>query len=372
MKTKLLGREGIGEAAELLRRGGLVAFPTETVYGLGGDALDPEASRKIYAAKGRPSDNPLIIHVSGITEVPRLVKELTEPAEKLMEAFWPGPLTIVLPKSDIVPMETTGGLPTVALRCPENAVTLELIRLSGVPLAGPSANSSGKPSPTEAEHVYHDLKGKIEMILDDGPVGIGVESTIIDMTEAVPTLLRPGAVTLEELEEALGQHVAVDPAIIAGTLSEGIHPKAPGMKYRHYAPEAEMTMVTTRTRKEEPGMPLAVWAREDETVYRRMLELVNADFDAGKAAAILCSEEALPFFSARMIGPRLYILGRRSEPLTMTHNLFRVLREFDREGIKRVVTESYPSTGLGLALMNRLRKACGQREDVVQEQELEI
>lgn len=368
METKLLGRDGIGEAAEVLRRGGLVAFPTETVYGLGGDALDPEASRKIYAAKGRPSDNPLIVHVSGISEVPRLVKELTEPARKLMEAFWPGPLTLVLPKSELVPPETTGGLSTVALRCPENAVTLELIRLSGVPLAGPSANSSGKPSPTEAEHVYHDLKGKIEIILDDGPVGIGVESAIIDMTEAVPTLLRPGAVTPEELSEVLGQPVAVDPAIIAGTLSEGIHPKAPGMKYRHYAPEAEMTMVTTRARKEAPGMPLALWARGDEAVYRRMLELANADAVAGKSTAILCSEEALSYFSACLKGPKLYVLGKRSEPLTMTRNLFRVLREFDREGIRRVVTESYPSTGLGFALMNRLGKACGQREDVVHEE----
>ena len=189
METIVKGMEGVRQAAEIIKNGGLVAFPTETVYGLGGNALDPDASRKIYAAKGRPSDNPLIVHVSCISEVQPLVSQFPGDAEKLMETFWPGPLTIILPKSDIVPYETTGGLETVAIRCPENRLTLSFIKASGLPIAGPSANTSGKPSPTEATHVLHDLNGRIDMILDDGPVGIGVESTIIDMSGEVPTLL---------------------------------------------------------------------------------------------------------------------------------------------------------------------------------------
>ena len=242
MKTKIFGKEGISEAAEILKQGGLVAFPTETVYGLGGNGLDKEAAKKIYAAKGRPSDNPLILHVSSIEEVTPLVKTLPEKAKKLMEAFWPGPLTLVLPKSDIVPKESTGGLETVALRSPENALTLALIRACGFPIAGPSANLSGRPSPTEAAHVLEDLGGRIEGILEDGAVGIGVESTIVDLSEDSPTLLRPGAITIEDLEEVLGEKVAIDPTLLGKSMTEGFIPKAPGMKYRHYAPKAEMIL----------------------------------------------------------------------------------------------------------------------------------
>ena len=286
METIVKGMEGVQQAAEIIRRGGLVAFPTETVYGLGGNALDPEASRKIYAAKGRPSDNPLIVHVSCIDEVPPLVSEFPDSARKLMEAFWPGPLTIVMPKAAIVPYETTGGLETVAIRCPENRVTLAFIKAAGVPIAGPSANTSGKPSPTEAAHVYHDLQGKIEMILDDGPVGIGVESTIIDLTGDVPTLLRPGAITKEMLEACIGE-VTVDKAVI----KPNQRPKAPGMKYRHYAPNARMALVTTRLSKERDyALSEEERAEADQMVAACIDRLVDADEAAGLRVGIICCE----------------------------------------------------------------------------------
>ena len=242
METRIFSKKDIEEAARVLKAGGLVAFPTETVYGLGGNGLSRDAARKIYAAKGRPSDNPLILHVSKIEEVNPLVESIPEKAKLLMESFWPGPLTLILKKSEIVPRESTGGLDTVALRCPDNALSLALIEKAGFPIAGPSANLSGSPSPTEASHVYHDLAGRIEGILDDGAVGIGVESTILDMSGDVPTLLRPGAITLEDLTEVLGEKPEVDPTLVGKKMEDGFIPKAPGMKYRHYAPKAEMIL----------------------------------------------------------------------------------------------------------------------------------
>ena len=242
METRIFSKKDIEEAARVLKAGGLVAFPTETVYGLGGNGLSRDAARKIYAAKGRPSDNPLILHVSKIEEVNPLVESIPEKAKLLMESFWPGPLTVILKKSEIVPRESTGGLDTVALRCPDNALSLALIEKAGFPIAGPSANLSGSPSPTEASHVYHDLAGRIEGILDDGAVGIGVESTILDMSGDVPTLLRPGAITLEDLAEVLGEKPEVDPTLVGKKMEDGFIPKAPGMKYRHYAPKAEMIL----------------------------------------------------------------------------------------------------------------------------------
>ena len=229
------------EAAEILRAGGLVAFPTETVYGLGANALNEEAAKKIYAAKGRPSDNPLIAHISKPEELAPLVKEIPEAGRKLMEAYWPGPLTMIFPKSDIVPYGTTGGLDTVAIRMPSDPIANRMIALAGIPIAAPSANTSGRPSPTTAEHVYQDMNGKIEMILDGGAVGIGVESTIVDVSGPVPMLLRPGAITIEMLRETVGQ-VEIDPAI-QGPMAANVKPKAPGMKYRHYAPKAELVLV---------------------------------------------------------------------------------------------------------------------------------
>lgn len=378
MKTKIFGKEGISEAAEILKGGGLVAFPTETVYGLGGNGLDKEAAKKIYAAKGRPSDNPLILHVSSIEEVYPLVKALPEKAKKLMEAFWPGPLTLVLPKSDIVPEESTGGLETVALRSPENALTLSLIRACGFPIAGPSANLSGRPSPTEASHVFEDLGGRIEGILEDGAVGIGVESTIVDLSENCPTLLRPGAITIEDLEEVLGEKVAIDPTLLGKSMAEGFTPKAPGMKYRHYAPKAEMILFkkkkedVTRSGQEEiakfilsyGGKELSDCLEQEakKSVANAILSYGEKELSVSpeKRIWILCGEDTASLYEGdgRFT---VQILGRREEPLSMTHNLFRLLRKADEEGAELILGECYSEEGVGFALMNRLKKAAGQR-----------
>ena len=378
MKTKIFGKEGISEAAEILKQGGLVAFPTETVYGLGGNGLDKEAAKKIYAAKGRPSDNPLILHVSSIEEVYPLVKALPEKAKKLMEAFWPGPLTLVLPKSDIVPKESTGGLETVALRFPENALTLDLIRACGFPIAGPSANLSGRPSPTEAAHVLEDLGGRIEGILEDGAVGIGVESTIVDLSENCPTLLRPGAITIEDLEEVLGEKVAIDPTLLGKSMTEGFIPKAPGMKYRHYAPKAEMILFKkkeedeTRSGQEEKAKFILSYGGKElsdcpeKEVKRSVAEAIlsygekELSVSPEKRIWILCGEDTASLYEGdgRFT---VQILGRREEPLSMTHNLFRLLRQADEEGVELILGECYSEEGVGFALMNRLKKAAGQR-----------
>lgn len=238
-------REVLEKAAKIIRAGGLVAFPTETVYGLGANALDEAAAKKIYAAKGRPSDNPLIAHVSCLEEIAPLVSNMPENGKKLAKAYWPGPMTMVFPKSAIVPYGTTGGLDTVAIRMPSDPIAAELIRLSGVPIAAPSANTSGRPSPTRADHVLQDMDGKIDAIIDGGPVGIGLESTIVDVTEEMPMVLRPGAITVEMLRETVGE-VGIDPAIL-GPVSADVRPKAPGMKYRHYAPKADLTLVEGET-----------------------------------------------------------------------------------------------------------------------------
>lgn len=380
MKTKIFGKEGISEAAEILKGGGLVAFPTETVYGLGGNGLDKEAAKKIYAAKGRPSDNPLILHVSSIEEVYPLVKALPEKAKKLMEAFWPGPLTLVLPKSDLVPKESTGGLETVALRSPENALTLSLIRACGFPIAGPSANLSGRPSPTEASHVFEDLGGRIEGILEDGAVGIGVESTIVDLSENCPTLLRPGAITIEDLEEVLGEKVAIDPTLLGKSMAEGFTPKAPGMKYRHYAPKAEMILFKKkeeeendiRAGQEDIAKSILSYGEKElsdcpeKEVKRSVAEAIlsygekELSVSPEKRIWILCGEDTASLYEGdgRFT---VQILGRREEPLSMTHNLFRLLRQADEEGVELILGECYSEEGVGFALMNRLKKAAGQR-----------
>lgn len=380
MKTKIFGKEGISEAAEILKQGGLVAFPTETVYGLGGNGLDKEAAKKIYAAKGRPSDNPLILHVSSIEEVYPLVKALPEKAKKLMEAFWPGPLTLVLPKSDIVPKESTGGLETVALRSPENALTLALIRACGFPIAGPSANLSGRPSPTEAAHVLEDLGGRIEGILEDGAVGIGVESTIVDLSEDSPTLLRPGAITIDDLEEVLGEKVAIDPTLLGKSMTEGFIPKAPGMKYRHYAPKAEMILFKKKEEEENDlkagqediaksilsygGEELSDCPEQEvkKSVAKAILSYGEKELSVSpeKRIWILCGEDTASLYEGdgRFT---VQILGRREEPLSMTHNLFRLLRKADEEGVELILGECYSEEGVGFALMNRLKKAAGQR-----------
>lgn len=384
METKIFSKENIDEAAEILRQGGLVAFPTETVYGLGGNGLNPEAARKIYAAKGRPSDNPLILHVAKIEEVLPLVDSIPEKARLLMESFWPGPLTLIMKKSPLVPLESTGGLQTVAIRCPDNALTLSLIEKAGIPVAGPSANLSGHPSPTEAAHVYHDLAGRIEGILDDGAVGIGVESTILDMSTDRPTLLRPGAITLEDLEEVLSEKPEVDPTLLGKKMEDGFIPKAPGMKYRHYAPRAEMILFRARKAEDsDKRIPEAILRflsereeqagsqeerRQDKKENRgrdkrqESQENRRKDSELSKAA-ILCAEETKKEYASFCAekGILLKVLGKREEPLSMTHNLFRILRDCDEEGVELILSEAYSEEGVGFALMNRMKKAAGQK-----------
>lgn len=330
-------RAVLREAADVLRRGGLAAFPTETVYGLGANALDEKAAKKIYEAKGRPSDNPLIAHIADLDGLKPLVSEIPEAGRKLAEAFWPGPLTLVFPKSEIVPRGTTGGLETVAVRMPSDPVARELIRLAGVPIAAPSANTSGRPSPTRAEHVLQDMDGKIDMIVDGGPVGIGVESTIVDVTEDIPTLLRPGAITMEMLRSVVGQ-AAVDPAI-TGPMRADVKPKAPGMKYRHYAPKASLTLVEGDT----------------EAVTARINELAAQKMEEGLRVGIICTEETKPLYPAGMVKS----IGFRADEATVAHNLYGVLREFDDLGADVIFSESFPADDLGQAIMNRLNKAAG-------------
>lgn len=331
--------EYLKEAAEILRQGGLVAFPTETVYGLGANALDEKAARKIYEAKGRPSDNPLIAHVADFEGIQPLVARIPEMGRKLAETFWPGPMTLVFPKSDLVPLGTTGGLDTVAIRMPSDPVARTLIRLAGVPVAAPSANTSGRPSPTRAEHVYQDMEGLIEMIIDGGPVGIGVESTIVDVTEEVPVLLRPGAVTMEMLESVAGE-VRVDPAIL-GPVSPDLKPKAPGMKYRHYAPNADLTLVE--------GPQDRVVSEINRLAAEKLLE--------GYKVGIICTDETRDSYPAGMVRS----IGQRAKEETVAHNLYAVLREFDDLGAQYLFSEGFPADHLGQAIMNRLNKAAGYR-----------
>lgn len=329
--------EELSEAAKILRHGGLVAFPTETVYGLGANALDEGAAARIYAAKGRPSDNPLIAHISCIEELPALVREIPEAGKRLAEKFWPGPLTMIFPKKSVVPDGTTGGLDTVAIRMPSDPVANRLIRLAGVPVAAPSANISGRPSPTRAGHVIEDMNGKIEMILDGGEVGIGVESTIVDVSGPVPVLLRPGAVTLEMLREVLG-NVETD-AAVSGPLGDGVKPRAPGMKYRHYAPKADMVLV--------------------EGEMSRVVGYINREtkkaMEAGKRVGIICTQES----RARYPMGFLAVVGSREHEETVAHNLFSVLRDFDGQAVDCIFSESFSEDRLGQAIMNRLCKAAG-------------
>lgn len=325
------------EAAAVLRAGGLVAFPTETVYGLGANALDAAASAKIYAAKGRPSDNPLIAHISCMEELEPLVSRQPELGRKLAAAFWPGPMTMIFPKSDRVPYGTTGGLDTVAVRMPSHKLASRLIRMAGVPVAAPSANTSGRPSPTRAEHVLQDMDGRIDMILDGGPVGIGVESTIVDVTGNVPMLLRPGAVTIEMLRDTVGE-VQIDPAIL-GPMAEGVRPKAPGMKYRHYAPKASLTLVEGE---------IADAVQEINRLTREKLE-------AGFRVGVICTDETKDLYPAGLVRS----IGQRAREETVAHNLYAVLREFDDLGAEYIYSEGFSESHLGQAIMNRLNKAAG-------------
>ena len=333
--------EELMEAAQVLRGGGLVAFPTETVYGLGGNGLDEDAAEKIYRAKGRPSDNPLILHIAAMEELEPLVEDIPEGARRLAARFWPGPLTMIFPKSKIVPYGTTGGLDTVAVRMPADPTARRLIALAGVPVAAPSANTSGRPSPTTADHVWQDMEGKIDLLVDGGPVGIGLESTIVDVSGPVPAILRPGAITREMVEEVLGT-VVVDPAV-AGPMAEGTAPKAPGMKYKHYAPKGELTLVRL---KEETVRELR---RPGSTLYVQVQSALAAfGMSLGRPFAQLDLES---FYMARKV----------DEADTVAHNLYGVLREMDDLGVQYIYSESFAQDHLGFAVMNRLDKAAGHR-----------
>lgn len=336
--------EDFSEAARILQQGGLVAFPTETVYGLGADGLKEEAAKKIYAAKGRPSDNPLILHIADLDTLRTLVKEVPQKAELLAKKFWPGPLTMIFQKSDCVPKGTTGGLDTVAIRMPAHPLALELIRASGVSIAAPSANTSGRPSPTCAGHVYEDMDGKIDMILDGGEVEIGIESTIVDMTAEPPLILRPGFLTKEMLEAEIGE-VAYDPAVLAEKPDKNLRPKAPGMKYRHYAPKADLCII-------EGDM---------DAVITRISSYVREKAAQGRRVGIIATEETKDCYPEGIVRS----IGSRKEEASILHGLYAVLRDFDELGVEYIYSESFSGGEHGQAIMNRLLKAAGYQKEQV-------
>ena len=345
MKTRIvqidennIDGEAVRQAGEIIRSGGLVAFPTETVYGLGGDALNPASSRKIYAAKGRPSDNPLIVHIARWEALAAIVKKVPSEAVKLAETFWPGPLTMILEKSDLVPGETTGGLDTVAVRMPSHKTALAFIEAAGGYVAAPSANRSGRPSPTVAKYVRQDLDGRIEMILDGGDVELGLESTIVDLTEQVPTILRPGYITGQMLKSALGR-VEEDVTILRS--DSGQAPKAPGRKYRHYAPKGELTIISGPE--------------------QQVVDYINAQLDQwrdeNKKTGVIATDATIGAYRADVCKNA----GSRLDESAMARRLYRILREFDDEDVEIIYSESFEGAGVGQAVMNRLLKAAGHR-----------
>lgn len=329
---------GLREAGEMMKHGGLVAFPTETVYGLGGDALSKESSRKIYAAKGRPSDNPLIVHICRFEDIYEIADKVPEEAKKIADAFWPGPLTIILPKSEKVPTETTGGLDTVAIRMPSHPIARKLIAYSGGFVAAPSANISGRPSPTVAKYVEEDMAGRIDAIIDGGEVGIGLESTIIDLTVNPPQILRPGYITQEMLSKVLGQ---VDEDVTILRSDSGQAPKAPGMKYRHYAPKGELTIVQGT----------------QEKVVSYINEEVRKAQTFGNRVGIIGTEENLSFYQANVVKS----VGHRGDEESIARHLYTILREFDDEDVTQIYSEGFNTDGFGQAIMNRLLKAAGHK-----------
>lgn len=332
--------EKLSQAGRIIRQGGLVAFPTETVYGLGGDALNPEAAHKIYAAKGRPSDNPLIVHIAHISSLDRLVGGIPEKAKKLAQAFWPGPLTMIMNKSGMVPYQTTGGLDTVAVRLPSHPIALEFIRQAGGYVAAPSANISGRPSPTEAKYVVQDMGGRIDMILAvDGNEGvIGLESTIVDMTVDVPMILRPGYITQAMISQEIGE-TDIDATIFDAASDKA--PKAPGMKYRHYAPKGELVIVE--------GNP------EDVVAYINQQARLHRD--KGEKTGVIGTDTLVTKYDADIVKNA----GSRSEPLMAANRLYTFLREFDDEKVEFMYSEAFSNDGLEQAIMNRLLKAAGHK-----------
>lgn len=341
MNTKIykLNREDIDygiieAAAEEIRQGELVAFPTETVYGLGADGLNPRALEKIFKAKGRPQDNPLILHVADYDQVEELVQFIGEDARRVMDAFWPGPITILFKKSDKVPYEATAGLDTVAIRMPEDKIALELIRRSKRPIAAPSANLSGRPSPTRAEHVKIDLDGRLETILDGGSTGIGLESTVVDLSSKEAMILRPGGIGYEDLRKIV-PNITIDSSIISE--GEDIVPRSPGQKYRHYAPRSEMFLYSGDL---------------DRVVNRINLELEDY-LNRGYKVGIMATDESKDRYS----GGSVISMGSRENKETIAHNLFKVLRDFDKLEVDIILAEAVEKSGIGTAIMNRLIKA---------------
>lgn len=332
-------KASIVHAGDIIKKGGLVAFPTETVYGLGGDALNSESSKKIYAAKGRPSDNPLIVHIADFNDIYKITAEVPETAIKLANAFWPGPLTMILPKSELVPKETTGGLDTVAVRFPSDLVAQEFIRAAGGYVAAPSANISGRPSPTEAKYVIQDMDGRIDMIIDGGENEIGLESTIVDLTINPPQVLRPGFITNEMLSNVLDERVETDRAIIEA--DSGIAPRAPGMKYRHYAPKGTLTIIEGEREKVV------------EEINRRLAE----DKAQGYRTGVIASDETIGEYCADIKKSS----GKTGDQFAAAHRLYSILRSFDDENAERIYSESFALDGFGAAIMNRLLKAAGHQ-----------
>lgn len=345
MKTEILkidpqniDLDKIRFAANVLKSGGLVVFPTETVYGLGANALNEEAVKSVFKAKGRPSDNPLIVHVAHKEQLDFLAREVNLLAHELIEKFWPGPLTMVMKKSAVVPLSITGGLDTVAIRMPSHPVALSLIYEAGIPVVGPSANRSGRPSPTRAEHVIEDLDGYVDVIIDSGPCKVGVESTVIDTLSNPPMVLRPGGVTLEELGFVIS-NIKMDPGIHSA--DSDVVPRSPGMKYTHYSPNAEVIVVNGKM----------------ENVTLKILDLVQSVAQKNKKLGILATNETFSHYSK--MNAHVISVGTREDMTTIAANLFDVLRTFDEKGIDIIFAEAVEESGLGMAIMNRMNKASG-------------
>lgn len=336
METRVFQQSEIKEAAALIKKGELVSFPTETVYGLGADAMNDQAVKNVYQAKGRPSDNPLIVHVASIGEVYDYVENVPEVAETLMEHFWPGPLTLIFEAKEGVFADTvTAGLNSVAIRMPKNEATLKLIKEAGVPLVGPSANTSGKPSPTTAMHVYHDLKGKIAGILDDGETGVGLESTVLDITDPKqPTILRPGGISKNELKNIVGQ-VFVDKHLVSSEET----PKAPGMKYKHYSPNEPVIIV-----------------EGDKKLFQKAVKQYESN---GEKVGLLADDEVIEAFKDKVAA--VFSLGEIDDIHSASRRLYAGLRYFETTEASLILAQAYPEEGIGTAYMNRLIKAAGNQ-----------
>lgn len=335
------------EAVSVIKDGGVVAFPTETVYGLGANGLDVKAVEKIFSAKGRPQDNPLILHIYSIDQIKELVEGIPDIAKACIEEFWPGPLTILFKKSKKVPEIITAGLDTVAIRMPENKIALELIRLSNTPIAAPSANISGRPSPTSAKHVIEDLFGKVDMIIDGGDTGIGLESTVLDLSGDTPMILRPGGITEEDLRKII-PNITIDFSIIKS--GENIVPKSPGQKYRHYAPKSEMIL----------------FSGEVDRIVEGIIRYIKKHLETGKKVGIMCTDETMSFYEnliEELNGPEILAisLGSRENKEIIAHNLFNTLRLFDEANVDIILAEGISLSDLGTAIMNRMMKAASGR-----------